>query len=484
MNLRQSLRTIVSLLMLVLLAVITQNCSALPGLRFSTLTFPSLSSSASSGGGDGYDGKPDPGNYVRTYPEFDCQENNYTKGVQSFVSVTDTSVLLIKDNCNDPNYDLGIYSPLLNSTYYDRDFFIFGHSVFEKVDSVSNNAQQGITEVFCRVATDSNGIDVVIRSAASSSSSKTSRIYRGKNGVASRFNDFDVSESVSGPQTIYRANNFDFELTVDRSGPAAKSYPGTLIATLDGEAMTSRLTCTHMSPEPILTVSPQGLLVYYQLNLPQLANGSLLPDSLVPSNSSTFYTAGGTVNLVAGILGLGFSLPLDQSPLGNANAIKMTNAFLPSSNATISYWYRFPSTSSLNESFALCMSDLNGNRLGVGLANSANGNNLVFASYPNATSETLVQSNLIISPNNWHHIAAAYSDTAITITVNGTQTFSSPRVDPGNNVLPDRRAIFMGACSDISPNTDNGVLDELSLWNRSLAPNEINEIFKKGHLVY
>jgi hypothetical protein len=116
-----------------------------------------------------------------------------------------------------------------------------------------------------------------------------------------------------------------------------------------------------------------------------------------------------------------------------------------------------------------------GGGLGVGLRNY---NGLEIHNYP---------SNLNVGDANWHHAAFTYDGSSnaagIIIYLDGNPVSPSPSGTPISGTMTNAAALELGAFSPgIEPAPFNGLLDELSIYNRALSSNEIAAIYAAGSL--
>ena len=77
--------------------------------------------------------------------------------------------------------------------------------------------------------------------------------------------------------------------------------------------------------------------------------------------------------------------------------------------------------------------------------------------------------------NAWHHVVGTSDGSTARLYINGIEdnTASSTLADNTNS-------LFIGALSASDPNTWNGTIDEVAVWNRTLSADEIHDIYQRG----
>ncbi len=83
-----------------------------------------------------------------------------------------------------------------------------------------------------------------------------------------------------------------------------------------------------------------------------------------------------------------------------------------------------------------------------------------------------------INDNNWHHIAAVYDGTNINIYVDGLLDATKPAT---GLIFQNNDPVYLGANPEAPyPYFFNGLLDEVTLYNRALSSEEIQNIYIAG----
>lgn len=233
--------------------VFYNNCS--PDLiSFSQYNSKAPNSGVQTGGsGEGYLGKPDPGEYTRFNPDFNCKPA--TKPfVQGEVTVTSDQLILKTDNCNITDFPMSVSDPQIDSRAYNKDYF----GLYEAIFRSNLLSLESLPEYFCRNYNDDFGIDVVVEMDPQSQKN-IAKIYFGENKadgslVTEQSSWFDVSRSGT---TEFAANNFLINIDSAKSGPIF--YNARLATLFNGRQINSDLSCRQMGPTPVLpniNVSP------------------------------------------------------------------------------------------------------------------------------------------------------------------------------------------------------------------------------------
>ena len=87
-----------------------------------------------------------------------------------------------------------------------------------------------------------------------------------------------------------------------------------------------------------------------------------------------------------------------------------------------------------------------------------------------------------LTSGQWAHIVATYNMTNMTIYVNGARNGTGSF--PYAHSYPSTVSGFIGAHSDCTPGlptaTFKGQMDDAALWNRTLTPTEVLQLYNKG----
>jgi hypothetical protein len=457
------------LIIFVFIAVAHQNCGTPDSVQFSNTSKPSLISSAQTGGGDSYEGKPTPGDYVRTLIDYACQAQ---QGVQALLEISATQGTLTKDNCALANYVFGFNEPGLIFAKYNPDYLSLGSAVFERI---SNSTVDHINEGLCQFKDANLGMDVVMTSDLTGGSKKA-KIYFGdfnknQNAVT---NLFGVQSTLSGQTLSYTSTTLDFNLQIDKNSFDGQTYQANLETTLDNVKYSLTTSCRLMNPNPVLYIDPTGLLAYFKFDESSLtANGAIVNSG--NGTNFTFNAPVSSVNLVSGKSGNALDLNSSQNQyfLTNSNS-------LPASNTvTISYWHRFPAPlSTVSFVFSAEHSPTGQHYLRTGVDSSAGGT--YFGNYFNPADpgqDRTLYSTVPAAANVWHHVVVTMDSSNVTTYLDGNVLVSENRFSPTTDVMSPIDRIWLGQVGGGAQ--DNGTLDELSIWNRSLSPSEVKILYSK-----
>ncbi len=237
-----------------------QSCSNSESVKFSSVGEKSIEVTAAQGGGDGFDGKPKLGDYIRTYPDYLCSN---VKSAQAVMTVNSTDLAITKDNCTVTTFTSPLATSGVQISSFDEDFLVYRNSVFEKVEDVNapieNAPIENATEAFCQFKDNNVGIDAVIRLNSSQRTEK-GRIYLGTfvNGAvtAQRTSDFAVIKSTLGSQTRFYSTEYKFDFRVDDNSADNIVFNGTLVTSINNTDYAVATTCRRMSVEPVLPPTP------------------------------------------------------------------------------------------------------------------------------------------------------------------------------------------------------------------------------------
>lgn len=256
---RNSLKTLIGFCVLgVVLSVSNFNCSDSRQVNFSTTPVKeNLASQAAAGGGDGFDGKPLPGDYVRTFPNYQCDKSEV--GTQGLMKASHEATV-ISDNCHTTNYSFLYESQILEFNAYNLDYVGVGAATYERVGSAVKE-ELPIVDVWCQFSTESSGIDFVVKSTNDLTRSQA-KIYLGQRPDLSGpwYRRFVSPLSVNRREN---ANTVSFEATgvsieVQKSSRSDVLATGVASATIDGTTYsTSHLNCRVTSARPIEDMGTQ-----------------------------------------------------------------------------------------------------------------------------------------------------------------------------------------------------------------------------------
>ena len=246
---------IVGLILAILIGA--QNCSDSGQVAFSRPS-KSLTSSAASGGVDGFDGKPLPGDYIRTYPNYICASQP-NLGIQGLLTVKD-NLTVTSDNCNNNNYIFPFDSKLLEFNSYNLDYLGVGTATYERIGTTVA-AENPIVDVWCQFNSDTTGFDIVVKSKNDLSNSQ-GKIYLGlRPDLSSPWTSrkvlpSDLLRSETADEIIFQSSGIFLEIT--KSADASILATGSARALVDGlEYNVNSLSCRTTNLKPIEDMGTQ-----------------------------------------------------------------------------------------------------------------------------------------------------------------------------------------------------------------------------------
>ncbi|OQW51523.1 MAG: hypothetical protein A4S09_09845 [Proteobacteria bacterium SG_bin7] len=226
------------------------------------------------GNGDGVDGKPDPGDYVRTNPNLDCEQNQSHR--QARVKVGVKTGTLLNDNCRQSNFEFPLGQSNVGFEFYNPSYFTFSGAVFKKVESGSPEL---LNHALCRFKDDSKGIDAIVTSNFSNKV-LVATVLMGNYvslGVA-RIVHPNVSQTNSPSVTTFSSSE-GFDLRIYGQPQDYKNLSGTLTTPIDGTTKSYPVVCQKMSENPVLRINTANLVAYWKFDVPLLRDGIVLEDS-------------------------------------------------------------------------------------------------------------------------------------------------------------------------------------------------------------
>lgn len=261
LNVQGKTRFLIATILIVALSISTvfNNCSN-DATTFSSLG-DSLTSSPNSvvtgGSGEGYLGKP--GEYVRTFPGYQCE--NEVTGYMGTMTLA-SSFTISKDLCNVKNIIFSSDSLIVERAIYNPDYVGIGEAIYEY--KATNSSELPVTEVWCRHESTSEGIDIAVKVANNISQSQ-GKIYLGKkqsgNWQSQVVPSISVSRSSSSSKLIYTGNGVRLE--VPRTSDP-QIVVGNLSAIVDNVNYSLEVSCRVAADNPIEDMNT-GLTQQYSL---------------------------------------------------------------------------------------------------------------------------------------------------------------------------------------------------------------------------
>jgi hypothetical protein len=470
---------------LLLVPVLYQNCTLSPNLGFSggAEKRPGLTA-AEGGGGDIFDGKPDPGDFLRTFPNYTCADGTSPESLEAKITVSPSGANLVLDNCASLDLPVNFGDPLVQYEEFNPDYFIYNHAIFARAADSASPIQE-TDETFCRAVDATSGIDVAVRTHILTGEIK-STVFLGQRPpagqwTASRTVPFTLTRIQSGTRIQYRSGEYMFELAVESGGPVTSfGYPGRLAVNVDGVTYSRDVTCYRQNREPALIASRIGLVGLWNFDGPAgsgvpTAKGAIL-DSSPAQNHGTATTS--TLTYLPGIFGTGihfggnsaFPIRVPPSPsLSNTRGL------------TISMWVRPigphpPGGRVLVEkSFYSQTVPSSGWSFMIQTA----GQLYLWVGYSGSNLETGTSN--IVPTDTWSHVTMTWTDNGssgeFAYYIDGVEV--TRQTKSGGGFRGDDSTVDMrfGGNTTTPFNAD---LDEPVIYNRALAPLEVQAIFAHG----
>ncbi|MBI2671345.1 DUF853 family protein, partial [Candidatus Woesearchaeota archaeon] len=94
-----------------------------------------------------------------------------------------------------------------------------------------------------------------------------------------------------------------------------------------------------------------------------------------------------------------------------------------------------------------------------------------------------LNANNIWAPNNWYNIVLTFDNTNMKIYKNGIEVATTASFSGLGIGMSAACALYVLGDDCQIPNTDtfNGSIDEVSIWNRTLSAQEVQDLYKRGH---
>lgn len=463
-------------LSLIVLLLVTgyQNCSD-NKVNFSSKQKTITNISTQRGNGDSFDGKPDPGDYIRTFPETACTTAHAL--TQSILTVDKTEANLTTDNCKSTDFPISFTNPSLSSKKYNLDFLTYHSGIFEKSTLVVPNE---FNEAFCRYQKDDLGIDVVIKNNLVTGNRKATiylgRIIDSSEILVEKATGIEVSISQNKNITSYQGTFETLELSISDTSASEVTFPATLKTNVNSQTYDLGLDCLRMNARPVLSLSSIGLLAYWKLDEPNPVNGSTITAAFGPSgvlNTSDTFQKNATGQF-------GNALAFDGVNDFVRIATPQDGSFDVQSELTLTGWfYRSSSTDDV-------IIAKRNNWVGVpgspGYEIHVNdGDDRLLFTIDDGTNVVYFESATAFTTPGWNHFAVVFSKQSSKechMYVNGVEDTFGLVGDPAalGNVTNNLDVIIGALSSGIHPY--EGRLDELSIWKRKLSTEEIKIIYQ------
>ena len=449
-----------------------QNCGSLnnPVSFSSKELFPDIIVSRGGGNGDGLDGKPRDGQWVRINPSI-CPGTT----VQSLISINQNKPLIVSDNCVNKNFSFSLSDSSLHYEFYNPNYFIFAGAVFEIVSE--DKKIPSITESFCRYKDSEKGIDVQVQ--VEGNSFLSAKIVKGmySNYLVSSVNYPRVDKIVSKEETIVQSSDGSFQLNIHGSAQEHQDLQGTLVTHIENEIKSFPVICQKLSSEPVLKQDMTGLLAYWKFDDENLKDQSTAIDSK-GSFPGTIFTSDTLNKSIAGVSGGGMNFDGLDDYIEMGNVLNMsTNSF------SVSLWVKHLSTESARQVLG-DRADMGGPDSGWNIMHSKLADDIFDARLSDGVNR--VHSTYVTvpaDPNVFSHIVAVYDrqNKVIKTYVNGllkTTVDISAITGSASHSGP-----FSISCMNANKTACyRGQMDEVSVWSKVLTDNDVKEIFKNVKL--
>jgi parallel beta-helix repeat protein len=245
------------LFLLLCVAVAYENCSGGgPSVGFSS--DPSNVLRSQGGRGDGFEGKPAEGDWVRTFPDYSCPDS--LKSMQAKIRMDRTTGQILTDNCEEKNISISKVDPGIDFAFYNPDYFTFAGSIFQIYDG---KTQIQVNESLCRFRSSEIGIDAVITSDASKVIS--AKVLKGdySSRQINSLNYSNINKDQSASSVTFSSSDGNLNLVINGTPQAYKNLSGTLSTTIDSGKKQFQVVCQKMSERPVLSPSPINISTFY-----------------------------------------------------------------------------------------------------------------------------------------------------------------------------------------------------------------------------
>jgi hypothetical protein len=450
---------------MVLIAIVFhfQNCDSGTSIRFDNSNKSILTSNENAGT---FDGKPDPGTYIRTFPNQTCPQT--LKNVQSVIEVTLNTITLVEDNCDTVNYPIPANDPLLIKAKTNNKYFTFLDGIFEKINSFDDWAgnPMPLSESFCRFSDSANVIEVVVH-ANESQTLRSAEIYLNSKFV----NPFSVTYQNQSGQISYSSTTQAFDLTIAGSR-------GTLAANIDGNLYNANMECKTLNSSPTLSVSRSNLVGYWNFDGPNGSQVSSVVDLSGSGNDGAVVTPATT--LPSYVLG----------NFGNAIFFDNSEGIRINSNPTLNNLPQLSVSAWINPN------DVTSSTLADGIMSKFNigtytgwffelsQNSLHFFAGTSPTNLDVLSVGAV-NANQWQHVAVTWDGTGdpngVHLYLNGVElTKSIATGTPGARRDDSAVRLTLGTVSETGGQPFGGSIDEPMLFNRVLSSSEIQALKING----
>ena len=426
-----------------------------------------------SGNGDGYLGKPEVGDYIRTFPDYKCTDSSV--GVQGAASVNSVATVLHEDNCISAGYTLSFADSRIDFSQYNKDYIGIGSAIYEILPEQGLNTDLPVTEAWCRWDQSDSGMDVVIK-LNNQAQNPQAKIYLGSKIAATSIWSsqlvpfFGVSRTSSASDYTYRSEDFSLKIDIGTGG----IFKGHVTTRVDGKVYDYELNCRVANSAPVLVIDTTSLAGLWQFE-------NTFRDSSGKNNDASLFGAGSIISFVNSIFGVGLNYLL------NNNSQYLVAGPSPSTNdlrsVTISAWVNASDTSGggILEKTDSVINPAAGWRFGIGGSSDKlyfqggfSGGTLIAASAP------------VMLLNQWSYLTVTWDGSPMAANVrfysNGVPLGQSTTIDGIGLANSDAaQSLKIGYANDGNASYGfKGQMDEVSLWSRVLTDQEILQLYQKG----
>lgn len=446
----KGIRFIVAMVASAVLILGFQNCT--PRVYLSSNSHES--EEAVSGNGGTYDGKPEPGDYVRQYPN-GCP-GGASPNVIGKMSISTLSGRITEDLCVQQDYAFSFSDDRLVYSDYNWDYIGFNSAIFESARVHQESTAP--VEVWCRHSTPDEGLDLVIKTNG------LGLMYRGadlRSGAPQTYprQVFTVQRAASAQSLTFTSSQPNISLVVDLAAPQGLTFAAQASLRFGGQDTNLALACRVMSPDPAVYSAPMNILAIFQME-------SSVASSTSGVGSILLNPDGLGAGFVAGRYGLALKMDGEDDYVdvsGLAPLVTSAGSF------TISIWLR-PDFNIADDTAAFTVNSNDGGhnlfKFGTGHC-SGSGDRL------NLTLEVgsgCYDAGLLVD-GLWHQVTLVASASRVILYLDGVERVNESHSE--TMAIDDRWSL--GQDLDGANATDFwfGLMDEVVVWNRALSPAEI-----------
>ncbi len=294
------MRIKIILLFIMLLTLLFQNCvDSVPVKFFNSRV--SLKSEITGGGG-GYEGKPESGHYCRVFDDISCQPQ--VQNLQGLVKVDNSAIHLLQDNCTSSSINFQIGDSAVEFSSLAKDFLGVSRGIFKKCEMGSDNLpapSREMTDAYC--VSHQDNMTVIVNKNLSNNNFTFDLFFK-NNSQSHEVLGVSVNKSKTSFSDSYTSSSQEFNLEISSNN--AQTAKGHLQVVVDDKLLSIDLNCRTASAAPTviikedLEISPTwidttSLVGYWKLNEVNAGNGAIIADS-------SKYAAHGTLNTDNGAL--------------------------------------------------------------------------------------------------------------------------------------------------------------------------------------